>query len=141
MYDRISPLSYITYSTRTLFISCSGGRWSRASGSIQSSTSPPPNQTLHGSPALPNSRWHLGPIGVFINLARDTDDSFPRECRLEETHADEMGVEDGRDERVLEHESSNDDASENEYFSIRYYFHGRVVVCWAPMRGLSNNHG
>ena len=77
-----------------------------------------------------NHRWHVGLIGVFVNFARDTDDSFPRERRLEETHADEMGVEDGRDERVAEHESSNDDASENKYFSIRHYLHGWVVVCW-----------
>ena len=109
----------------------SGGRWSLASGSIQSSTSPPPNQTLQSSPTLPNRRWHVGPIGVFVNFARDADDSLPRKCRLEETHADEMGVEDGRDERVAEHESSDDDASENKYFSIRHYLHGRVVVCCA----------
>jgi hypothetical protein len=109
----------------------SGGRWSLASGSIQSSTSPPPNQILQSSPTLLNHRWHVGPIDVFINFARDADDSFPREYRLEETHADEMDVEDGRDERVAEHESSKDDASENKYFSIRHYLHGRVVVRWA----------
>lgn len=113
-----------------LLISGGRGRWSLASGSIQSSTSPPPNQTLQSSPALLNRRWHVGLIDVFVNFDRDTDDSFPRECRLEVTHADEMGVEDGRDERVAQHEGSDDDAGENKYFSVRHYLHGRVVVCW-----------
>lgn len=115
-----------------LHLLISGGRWSLAGGSIQSSTSPPPNQILQSSPTLPNRRWHVAPIGVFVNFARDTDDSLPREWRLEETHADEVGIEDGRDERVAEHESSNDDASENKYFGIRHYLHGRVVVCSDP---------
>src|SRR5580698_4521533 len=99
-----------------LLIAASRGRWSLAGGSIQSSTSPPPNQTLQSSPALLNRRWHVGPISVFVNFACNTDDSLPRKCRLEETHADEMGVEDGRDERVAQHEGPNDDASENKYF-------------------------
>jgi hypothetical protein len=98
---------------------------------MQGRASPPPNQTLQGSPTLLNRRRHVGPIGVFVDFDRDPDDSFPRELRLEESHANEMGVEDGRDKRVAQHESPNDDASENQNFGIRHYPHGRVVVCWA----------
>jgi len=80
---------------------------------MQRCASPLPNQTLQGSPAVLDRWRHVGLVGVFVDFDRDPDDSFPRELRLEEPHADEMSVEDGRDERVAEHESPNDNASEN----------------------------
>lgn len=113
--------------------SSSIGRRSLGSGNggIQSRPSPPPNQTLHGSPALLNNRRDVGSINVNVDFFRDLDDGLPGERRLEESHADEMSVEDGREERVAEHESAKDDASENENFSIRHYLHCGVVVGWA----------
>ena len=76
-----------------------------------------------------------------VNLVCDFDDCLPRERRLEESHADEVGVEDGCEERVAEQDSANDDASENQNFSIRHYLHGVVIVGWTVVRKLSMTTG
>lgn len=49
--------------------------------------------------------------------------------RLVVSKTEEMGVDDWREERVLEEKSSEHDADENEHFGISYDTHGGVVVC------------
>lgn len=75
-----------------------------------------------------NNRRHIGPIGISVNLERDRDDSLPGERRLEESHANEVRVDDRRKERVAEHDSAENDANEDKDFRVSDYFHGVVVV-------------
>jgi len=95
---------------------------------MQSRASPPPNQALECHPALLNNWWYIGPIGIPINLDRDGNDGLPGECRLEEPHANEMRVDDRRQERVAQHDGTDDDANKDENLRVSHYFHGVVVV-------------
>ena len=75
-----------------------------------------------------NNRWHIGPISISINLGCRSDDGLPGECRLEEPHADEMRVDDRRQERVAQQDGTDDDANEDENLRVSHYLHGVVVV-------------
>ena len=102
-------------------------RWSLGC-CVQSRARPPPNQALECHPALLNNWRHIGPISVSINLDRGGDDSLPGERGLEESHADEMRVEDRGQERVAQHDGADNDADEDEDLRVSHYFHGVVVV-------------
>lgn len=106
------------------------GSGSSSRRSWQSRTRPPAHQPLRRDPALLENSWSFW----FVDIAIDPEDSMVDgilgERRLVVSHTDEMDVNDGRQQRVLQQHRSHDDAEHDDDFRVSHEPHGGVVVSW-----------
>lgn len=70
----------------------------------------------------------IGHRDVLVELPSSVSDSIAGEDGLIIALAKEVGVDEGRNERILESNGTKEDADENDQFSICNDLHGSVIV-------------
>jgi hypothetical protein len=93
-------------------------------------TRPPAENGLELRPDGREYRRGTGALHVVIDTAIDEAKGVAGEYRLIVTLAEEVGVEKGGEERVLEGKRAEDDTREDDELSISNHPHGTVVVGW-----------
>jgi hypothetical protein len=79
-------------------------------------------------PHLDNNGGIARPSDELIDALPSGLEGFASECGLVIALAQEVTVNEGRDQRVLERDRAKKDADENNEFSVRNYPHSRIVI-------------